>query len=535
MSWPQAQYVIDELSKKFEDSSGGGAKIPPKAMAACSAVAGNTQAILSWTLPENTEVDGTALVTVAGLVIVRKEGSAPADQNDGTQVLTSADKTGTYTDTGLTNGAEYFYGFFPFSTANVYNVSQNNVVSVIPSAVKIWGFRQNFDNKSTANDGTGTITYNTADEIENKDFSPMMTNEGTGTATAGSWLSFLTDVLKNQPYMVKSTGEVDYALNPNDYTKKKDGTPSDYKNTSYAGGAFSWINKIWMKEVYASDNSYRDVYFANGALDGYLPVGFIDSDNNELEGLWIPMGYMDANGKTLVAGTTPIAEHTCDQENAIIVAFSPRARHFGGPIANVLRDLEFMLFRSTDVPKYAGYGRCNAGGNAVIANNVVANGVVPGFKGTADKTSLNKYFHSQLLGSYQQWSRDPFTLLVNGAFKYSTNYTYDISGAKYKTSDKTSWGSLNGGWHYATHMEYTGDGYGSTPKKENTGSTSTGIPDGLYCNTSGVRVAVRFGYCSNDLIGGPATLTLNNEASYAYWSNGVGVLLLPPKGHSPQA
>nr|DAF99890.1 MAG TPA: hypothetical protein [Siphoviridae sp. ctJT77] len=38
--------------------------------------------------------------------------------------------------------------------------------------------------------------------------------------------------------------------------------------------------------------------------------------------------------------------------------------------------------------------------------------------------------------------------------------------------------------------------------------------------------AIRLGNCNNDLIDGPATLNLNNEASNANWNNGVGVILL---------
>lgn len=48
----------------------------------------------------------------------------------------------------------------------------------------------------------------------------------------------------------------------------------------------------------------------------------------------------------------------------------------------------------------------------------------------------------------------------------------------------------------------------------------------LNCNTSGVRVALRFSNCNNDLIDGPGCLNLNNEASNANWNNGVGVYFL---------
>lgn len=396
---------------------------------------------------------------------------------------------------------------------------------------KNYGYHHNFSDLNPAT----CITY--LADTKNAAYSEMMTNEGTGTATAGSWGNFLTNVLLNKPAMVKKDGTLDYWLDPTDYTKKLDGTASDYNNLNYSGaGAFAWIQKAYMKEVYAADGNSRDVYFNFGTKpdDTYFPVGFLCADG-ELEGVWIPMGYMDASGRTLVAGTTPVASKTCAQEKNIIDSIGSRARFYGGAITNFMRDLMYMLYKHTDIQLRGGHGRCNAGSQQVISNANVTNGNVVGFKGTNDKKTMNKGFHSQLLFSYQQYCRDPYTLLVNGALKYSDNYEYDISGGTYKTAGDTTWGSLNGGWHYGSHLIKSGDNFGSTPKKENNASTTTGLCDGLYCNTSGVRVALRFSTCADDLSVGPGCLNLNNEASSAVWDRGVGVLLLPPKGYAPAA
>lgn len=403
--------------------------------------------------------------------------------------------------------------------------------TTIIAGYKLYGFHHDMSDLNPAT----CISY--LGNTVNANYEPMLTNEGTGTATAGSWANFLTEILKNKPAMVKKDGTLDYWLDPNDYTKKLDGTASDYNNLDYSGaGAFAWIQKAYMKEVYSADGNSRDVYFAFGYKpdDTYFPVGFLCADG-ELEGVWIPMGYMDASGRTLVAGTTPIASKTCQQEKAIIDTIGTRARFYGGAITNFMRDLMYMLYKHTDIQLRGGHGRCNVGSQQVIANANVTNGNVVGFKGTGNKKTMNKAFHSQLLFSYQQYCRDPYTLLVNGVLKYSDNYEYDISGGTYKIAGDTTWSSLNGGWHYGSHLEKSGDSFGSTPKKENNASTSTGLCDGLYCRTSGVRVALRFGSCFDDLIAGPGCLLLPNEASGASWSYGVGVLLLPPKGYAPAA
>jgi hypothetical protein len=460
---------------------------------------------------------------------MRKTGSAPISPEDGTLIAEVAAGTSyEYIDTNKVNGVTYYYAFFPYSDHGVFNYNMANVKSATPSAIKYWAFDQNFADKDPAT----TISYPTG--FTNSTFDKMMTNEGAGTATAGDWSPFLQDTLKNYPFMVKKTGEADYQLNPNDYTKKMDGDASDYNNTSYAGGAFAWLNKIYKMEEYSSNGESREVQFADGPADGFVPMGFYDFEKNEMDGIWLPMGYMDASGRTLIAGTTPCASKTCDQEKALIDAFSSRGVFLGGPILNLLRDLEYMLFKSTDIQATAGHGRCNAGSQAVINNAVVANGNVPGWKGTSDKKTMNKYFHSQLLGSYQQWTRDPYLITISGKMYASPYYEYDLTGSKYVNTGITL--ATSSAWTYASHLISMGDEkLGSINKQENTGSTSTGLCDGgPYGNTSGTRIAIRLGDCSGDLIDGPASVYLGNEASYAYWHIGVGVLLLPPVGYAPE-
>lgn len=474
----------------------------------------------------DTVVDGQLLCTVGGVKVVRKEGSAPASLTDGTLVFDHAGGASySYEDNDLENGTTYYYRAFPYSDHGVYNWNAENIRSGVPSAIKFWAFDQDFTN----GDPASCITYPAG--YENSGFDPMLTNEGTGTATAGDWGDFLVDTLKNLPYMVGEDGVADYQLDPTDYSKKADGTASDYANTSYNGGAFAWINKIYMKEEYAQDGNSRRVIFADGAYEGFEAVGFNDGED-ELEGIWIPMGYMDANGRVLVAGTTPVASKTCDQEWAIIQGKGTRSRFLGGPILNVLRDLEYMLFKSTDIQARAGHGRCSAGSQQVINNAKVDNGNVVGWKGTAAATkALNKYFHSQVLGSYQQYLRDPYTLLISGQVYACDDYSYALSTTGKKATGKT-WGTSSA-WNYPKKLEYLGAGLGSFPKHENTGSSATGLCDGVYGNASGTRVALRLGAANDALIDGPACVLLNNEASVAYWNCGVGRALLPSAGYAP--
>lgn len=527
-----AQYAADEVLAGIKKNQLAG--LPPANMTSFSAKGDNQSAKIRFTAPSNTVVDGQLLCTVKGVMIRRKQGAAPASLTDGELVLDVSGEhihdyeTEAYIDGDLENGLEYFYKAFAYSDHGVYNLDDENVISVVPSEkAPVWGFHQDFNNLSPANNGSGTITYPA--DVENSDFAPAMTNRGTGSVTMGSWNDFLDNVLKNFPHIVdvatqRSVGE----LNPDDYTKMKDGSASSISSCRYAA---AWINKIYMKEVYAADDNSRDVYFAadneHSNTEDFVPVGFYDQDNVELEGIWIPMFYMDASGNTR-SGTTPIKSKTCDQEKAIIDGVSSRAIFLGGPILNVLRDLEYMIFRSTDIQTYAGHGRCNAGSQAVTANAVVGGGR---FYGTNDNKSFNKLFHSIVLGSYQQLTRDPYMITINGRMYLSGRYKYSLSGAGYEDTGITV--TSNSAWTYAKKTKATAQN-GSIPDPASKDATSsTGLCDGQYYNTSGTRVARRLGNANNGLVAGPACVRLDGEAGVASGDCGVGCALLPPAGYTP--
>lgn len=520
-SYPEASYVIDEVLSGIGTTQITG--VPPQNLTVFTVVPGDTKITVNCSAPADTIIDGQTICTVKGVKILRKTGSASISPEDGTLIadipagtLYSAD------DENLINGVTYYYTAYPYSDHDVYNYNKANSRSATPTPVKYWAFDQNFADKNPAT----TITYPSG--FQNSNFEKMLTNEGTGTATAGGWGPFLEETLKNYPAMVNADGTMYKQLNPDDYTKYLDGTAAPYNANTYYAGAY--IKKIYTHEEYSSDGESREVQFADGASDGFTPKGFVDFEMNELNGVWIPMGYMDANGKTVISGTTPCASKTADQENSRIKGFSSRGVFLGGAMLNLLTDLEYMLFKSTDIQLQAGHGRCNAGSQKVIANAVVTNGNVRGWKGTNNKTTMNKYFHSQLLGSYQQYIRDPYAQLIGGVLYVDPYYRYAV-GATNKINTGITWGANSG--QYPSHMVKVSDEFGSFPKYENTGTSATGLCDGISGNASGTRVSSRLGTCDNDLLGGPSRVNLNNEASVVNWNFGVGLMLLPPAGYEP--
>lgn len=379
----------------------------------------------------------------------------------------------------------------------------------------------------------------------NKDFSPLVRNKADGSMALNSWADF--PVIKaNKPYMVRADGTPDYRMSETNYAQKESGGASDVANSSYNGGAFSWLMKIYKNEEMVGND--RIVRFSLTARDGYEPVGFIDPSNNELEGVWLPMFYgsiLGASGSTpkmvSLSGMQPTHSNTTAQEKTAITNFSSRAVFLGGPIVETITDLLIMFAKTTNLQEAYGYGNC-AGYDASQSPTygVKQNAIVGGgqFYGTDDQHSLNKIFHSIVLGSYQQWMRDPYEVVVNGRVKVSKNYTYDPTGAAYTDTgiavpDNKTWDTNHNALDYPAHFR-TVPGYGSIPALGmDGGSSATGGCDGLWRKDpkqTFTGVCLRFGYCNYGLDCGLRARTWCNAAADASWRFGAADLLLPPVG-----
>lgn len=379
----------------------------------------------------------------------------------------------------------------------------------------------------------------------NKDFSPLVRNKADGSMALNSWADF--PVIKaNKPYMVRADGTPDYRMSETNYAQKESGGASDVANSSYNGGAFSWLMKIYKNEEMVGND--RIVRFSLTARDGYEPVGFIDPSNNELEGVWLPMFYgsiLGASGSTpkmvSLSGMQPTHSNTTAQEKTAITNFSSRAVFLGGPIVETITDLLIMFAKTTNLQEAYGYGNC-AGYDASQSPTygVKQNAIVGGgqFYGTDDQHSLNKIFHSIVLGSYQQWMRDPYEVVVNGRVKVSKNYTYDPTGAAYTDTgiavpDNKTWDTNHNALDYPAHFR-TVPGYGSIPALGmDGGSSATGGCDGLWRKDpkqTFTGVCLRFGNCSNGRHCGLRARAWDNTATSANWNFGAADLLLPPVG-----
>lgn len=137
-----------------------------------------------------------------------------------------------------------------YSNIEVVKVDTVRIYELDTSFTKRYGYRIK---KSESNPSTAVeYLYDAVGKA------PARMNFSSGIFDYGDWgnIWFITN---NRPCMLKNDGTVDYYLNPNDYSKKADGTASDVANDNYAGNAMSEIPLVWVKRYEDDEYIYEIV------------------------------------------------------------------------------------------------------------------------------------------------------------------------------------------------------------------------------------------------------------------------------------
>lgn len=491
--WTWSIYTIEEILHRIErgDVPSG---FPPLPIGKFTLIHQHNNVVLVFDLPNDTYIKDQVVCTVIGVKVVRKNGSEPKTIEDGTLLADIPIYrliNGSYEkipnkisihDEGLPYYETFYYKAFPYSDHHVYNFSsEDNVRSITLNdedfAYGLYGFHQDF----TDHNPNTCIQY--LNQMENTYYEPMMTNKNQGRVTDGDWGDFLKNILKNEPAIINcNTGELGYWLKESNYKERKTpllgaiseaqavvNTNPNLYSPSLGEFPFSWLNKIYMKETYDSDGNGRTVIFSATKREGFDPIGFVDFDGNELEGLWLPMAYMyltnpivDTNQgdspiykfkPVMVLNSTDSYAVVTNEGVQVIPAFEvpdyfniglcydePYAGHsryytgrkwspgsgfqvdgsgyeyitnpldyfkminqrmvyLGGPIMNVLRDLQYLLYKTTNITHVAGYGTVLRKASPDFDDMVIkedTNGTFGFYGGTNIKTTR---FHSYVLGS----------------------------------------------------------------------------------------------------------------------------------------
>ena len=345
-----------------------------------------------------------------------------------------------------------------------------------------------------------------------------------------------------RPCMLKYDGTVDYYLDPNDYSKKIDGTASAVANDAYAGNAMmEWGRdgqKIWYKIVPDADPTSASVYISNVQVDkDYHAWSFINNQGDLVDHFYTPIynGTLDSNGKLRsISGKAYSAlcqSKTAAQEVAAARLNNPASKDLWNTEVYadvILIDLLLILIgKSLNTTAVFGNGRC---GQASAAENMLGTGTLNDkglFYGSSGNNSAVKVFGMENWWG-NQWRRYAGHVLIEGVHKYKlTKGRKDGSAADDYIQSGTG-SDYNG---YITGVSDPGEaGYVSKMTFDENNFMQSSITNGdsskywadYYYRNTGCRYAYRGGYCAYGAgYVGAFYVSLYYAASSADWSLGA--------------
>lgn len=495
---------------------------------------------LKWEEPDDTVIDGQVACIVEKVTIRRKLGSVPISETDGDLVLEvkrkdfGSYKNNYYIDTALTPSSNdvWYYKAFPMSTTGFYNTNSANETDGIKCKdYNLYGFKLDQNESNPAS----MITY--LSDCDNKYYESAKMNYVTDTFDYGDW----SDVwfIKNlKPCMLKYDGTVDYELNPNDYTKKLDGTASDVANTSYGGNAMIGIPKVYWKIVNNGDNT-ANIYFSDKQVDSNFHCwSHIDNNGNEIDYCYMPI-YNGSNVNSVlrsISGKAPMASQTATTE----ITYA-KANNTGSDIIwytelfndRMLINLLLLLIgKSTDTQTVFGTGNNNSyvsTSNTGIKNTGTMNtkGL---FWGNQDNVSGVKVFgiehwYGNIWRRIGGWINDKGTQKIKMTYGQSDGSTtdgYNETGSGYISIGGATPSGTSGG--YISKMLITDNGLIPTIAS---GSATTYYCDGLWFNNSQIDYALVGGNSNAASPTGALCSYLDCASSAALWSTGASISCKP--------
>ena len=364
------------------------------------------------------------------------------------------------------------------------------------------------------------VTY--PSDVENSGFAKAVMNFG-GAFSYGSWPSTPGEKFMPRPCMLRFNGTVDYYLNPNDYTKKADGTTSDVANMNYGGNAMMEWPKIYVKR-WESNGVYHFRCSDMKVDSDYECWSNYDKNNKEIPHFYTPIFFGSKDGSNRlrsISGQSNFVSNTAQTE----VTY---AKNNGADIwytevlsdRELVNDLLTMMFKSTDLQATAGYGVCSASA-AIAPGSMNTKGL---FWGAGDKTSGVKVF------GMENWWGNIFRRIAGWCISGGTQKVKLTRGTK----DGTTVGDYNfdgNGYKTISGVNLTRSGYISKMKTEPfgrfpmeaNGSTTTFEADQVWADSGNGYYAYVGGRWGVDLVCGPFCAGLYDVPSYA--DTGIGAAL----------
>ena len=360
---------------------------------------------------------------------------------------------------------------------------------------------------------------------------PAGMNYATGEFDFGDWADVFF-VKNNYPAMVRYDGTEDYKLDPNNQTKKADGTESDISSVDYGGNAMSVFDgsgdkgKIWLSQF--EIGNYEYMIISNAQYDeSYNDDAYVREDGSHADKLYYPMfgGSFDGTrlrslaNQTLMYGantTTEITRAKANGDGWSIGSWSKR---------NLL-DCMLKIISKTDNSQTA-FGQGQTTGYVDDASQNYGHlptGTLADkgqFFGYSDKTHEVKVFYIEKWWG-NRWDRVNGLLMVKGEIFAKMRPPYNLTGEGFEKVGITFTGNSSG-WQKNTKSSRFGRIVSSVG-----GSSSTYTCDYFWYNSEITAVALCGGSCHSGDYCGAASLILSYSASAAFWSVGASIFLEQP-------
>lgn len=368
---------------------------------------------------------------------------------------------------------------------------------------KLFGYRL-YDGES---DPETRVTY----LADNATFAKAYMDYTNGRFVYGGWADafFLP-----RPCMLKYDGTVDYYLDPDDYTKKLDGSASNIADTSYGGNAMMEWPKIYVKRVVT--DSYYEFYCSNYKADDDFVAWSNYNAKGETNHFYTPIYFGSYDGTRLrsLSGQANMVSQTAATERA-----RAQANGDGWDIETMadrllICDLLVLMAKTTDTQTAFG-GGVNGASAAIAPGTMNAKGL---FWGSRDaKTGVKVFGMENWWGNI--WRRVVGYVVDKGTQKIkltigtqdgSTAEGYNLTGEGYVAiSDATPGGSSGG---FISKMKNTK--FGRLPLTMS-GSSTTYECDAAWFNNSIVAVAYFGGVWLASAGVGAFFASVNNTAAAA--------------------
>ena len=286
--------------------------------------------------------------------------------------------------------------------------------------VELYGFR--IDKQDSNPETRVAYMYDAAGKA------PAHMDYTNGVFDYGDWANAWF-VHENKPCALKYDGTVDYYLNPNDYTKKADGTASDVSDSSYAGNFMATMPTVWIKRW--EDSRYIYTVFSNKQINSSYHAYAHDSGDGFINDfIYLPMfkGVVVDSKLRSIAGTYPSTSTTVEADKTAAEACGAGWQLWDWSKHCLITDLLTLISRSTNSQLSFGGGDADTLGEAPTYGMLMTGTSGGGqFYGTDDFLHHVKVFHIE-----DYWgSRYEACLglnLVNGDYMLKAVRPYSVDG-----------------------------------------------------------------------------------------------------------